>query len=256
MTRRDHPHEPFERGPLEELPQAPPPAGEVHLYSARLDPAESVVAACEGLLSPAERYLAGRKVTEELRRLSIVSRGFLRSALGSALERPGSDVQLGIGEHGKPFLVEPEDAPRLDFNLSHSGNWWLLAMVESGPVGVDIETPRDETDWDALVDRYFSRAEGTAFRALPPDRRKAAFFRTWTAKEAFLKARGSGLATPLASFDVEVDPDRPLALREVRQPGVLAHTWWLAEVPGLELPAAVAGKGPAPTVRMGELPTI
>lgn len=234
-------------------PTAPPAEGEAQLWFARLDPPEEEVAACRAVLSPAERFLAGRKVTDELKRRAIVSRGFLRRALGAALGRDPAEVPIALGEKGKPHLAERGDSARLDFNLSHTGDLWLLALVAAGPVGVDLESPRDETDWDALTERYFSEAERAAFAELPSQRRKEAFFRIWTQKEAFLKARGSGLAAPLASFDVEVDPGRAAAIHAIRIAGAEREPWWVAEIPGLEAPAAIAGKGPLPTLRCASL---
>jgi 4'-phosphopantetheinyl transferase len=230
-------------------PTAPPPEGEAHIWFARLDPPEEIVAACRAVLSPAERFLAGRKVTDELKRRAIVSRGLLRRALGDALGREAADVPLALGEKGKPHLADRADSARLDFNLSHSGDLWLLALVAAGPVGVDIEVPRDETDWDALTERYFSDAERAAFAALPAEERRTAFFRIWTQKEALLKAHGSGLATPLDAFDVEVDPQREVAIHAIRIPDAARESWWVAEVPGLGAPAALAGRGPRPTLR-------
>jgi 4'-phosphopantetheinyl transferase len=83
---------------------------------------------------------------------------------------------------GKPFL---DGGPH--FSLSHSGDWAVIAVCEA-PVGFDIEfcaTGRD--------------IAGIARRAFHPSERGAAlddsgFYRIWTAKESYLKMRGSGLA--------------------------------------------------------------
>ena len=45
--------------------------------------------------------------------------------------------------------------------------------------------------------------------SLPSERQTEAFFRCWCLKEAYLKALGEGLSTPLASFDVSVSPGEP-----------------------------------------------
>jgi len=234
-------------------PSAPPPAGEVHLYAGRLDAGAEVVARLRGTLSPEERTLAERRVTAALRRRAILSRGLLRIALGGALGKSPAEVALAVGPHGKPELADPAAAARVAFNLTHTGEAWLLALAPRGPIGVDMEAPRDETDWDALVDRYFSAAEGVVFRALPPDRRQEAFFRTWATKEAFLKARGSGLTTPLRDFDVVVDPDQPVGLEAVRIAAESPSAWWVREVPGMGAPTVVVGRGPAPRLRTMEL---
>jgi 4'-phosphopantetheinyl transferase len=65
---------------------------------------------------------------------------------------------------------------------------------------------------------FFSAAEAAAVRAFRPHERSGAFFRCWTRKEAYLKARGDGLTVDLASFDVSLD-ECPVLLRESAEPG-------------------------------------
>ena len=236
-----------------QLPEGPPPLGEVHVYHARLDAPDEVVEGCKTLLAPAERLLAQRRVTDDLVRRATVSRGLLRVALGGALGRPGEEILLHLGKHGRPLFREPDDTAHLDFNVTHTGETWIVALTATGPIGIDVETPRDETDWDALVDRYFSEAEGEQFRALKAKQRKEAFFRTWVSKEAFLKARGSGLTTPLRDFDVEVRPKKPVGICDVRIPDEHAEAWWLVELPKSELPTVIAGRGTVPEVKQFDL---
>jgi 4'-phosphopantetheinyl transferase len=47
-------------------------------------------------------------------------------------------------------------------------------------------------------------------RALPEDRRRARFFAYWTLKEAYIKARGMGLALPLHAFSFLLDVAPPI----------------------------------------------
>ncbi len=234
-------------------PTAPPPIGEIHLYRETLDHDDATVERILALLSPAERLLANRRVTPELRRRAILSRGFLRSALGASLDRPAVELTLNLGKHGKPFLFEPDDAARIDDSPHPDIEIIGDPLLSTGPIGIDLEMPRDETDWDSLVERYFSTAEAEAFAELPEDRRKEAFFRTWVTKEAFLKARGSGLTTPLRDFDVEVNPDQPVALLDVRIPEEHVEAWWFQEIEGCGAPAVVAGRGTNPELKLSTL---
>ena len=53
--------------------------------------------------------------------------------------------QLGVPSAQSPFLLSAAGKPRLpegavQFSLSHSGRFALIALSRDGPVGVDIET--------------------------------------------------------------------------------------------------------------------
>src|SRR5262249_44357247 len=92
--------------------------------------------------------------------------------------------------------------------------------------------------------RFFSPAEVDALLALPPPARPAAFFRAWTRKEAYIKARGDGLALALDSFDVALAPDAPGMLLATRPDPAEAAPWTLAALePGEGCAGAVAAEG-------------
>src|SRR5204863_5873603 len=109
---------------------------------------------------------------------------------------------------GKPMLESlASTAKPIRFNLAHSANAALVAVSGSAEVGVDLECTRDDVDTDGLADRYFTGYEREMLATEAPEKRAAAFFRFWVAKEAVLKARGSGLTTPLDAFSVHFAPD-------------------------------------------------
>ena len=64
----------------------------------------------------------------------------------------------------------------------------------------------------AIAERFFSPPEITYLHTHQSDTaRRNAFLRIWTLKESFIKAIGTGMATPLADFAFEqIDSDRPL----------------------------------------------
>jgi len=107
------------------------------------------------------------------------------------------DLEFQIGEHGKPALENP-DAPH--FNLSHSGDWALVAVSTHAPVGVDVERIRENVDIAALLRRLRETD-------LPENR--DACFRRWAHREARSKAHGGPLMImppgDTYSADVEMD---------------------------------------------------
>ncbi|HTH98347.1 MAG TPA: 4'-phosphopantetheinyl transferase superfamily protein [Stellaceae bacterium] len=120
---------------------------------------------------------------------------------------------------GKPVLVEH---PAIEFNLAHSEEATVVAVTRAGDIGVDVEALRPMDDADGLVERFFSAYEFEAYMALPPALREAAFFTAWTRKEAYVKALGEGLATPLDSFSVNTDVPARL-LEPVEPPWTFRH---------------------------------
>ncbi len=60
-------------------------------------------------------------------------------------------------------------------------------------VGIDIEEARASLDWRELSPAVFGEADKRAVASMPEHARHAAFFDCWTAKEAVLKAHGTGM---------------------------------------------------------------
>ncbi len=115
-----------------------PPLGEVHVWRLELESAE-------------------RSAFHEA----------LRQVLARYLEQEPGEIELSVGEHGKPRLA----GEQLHFNLSHSGALGLIAVCRDREVGVDVERLRPK--------------------------REAAFYWRWARHEARVKCLGTGLGPPL-----------------------------------------------------------
>lgn len=161
------------------------------------------------ILSHQERERALRYRFAEHRRQSILCRGTLREVLSRYLDISPAAIRFGYNRCGKPFVR----GSRVNFNLSHSGAWAMLAVTEGREVGIDIERIDPCFAQEQIPERFFSPREVEQLRALPAGEQTAAFFRCWTRKEAYIKARGLGLALALDSFDVSLRPDELPALR-------------------------------------------
>ena len=190
------------------LRRLPDPAADVEVWEATLEAGAGELLRCAGKLARDELDRADRFHFDRDRRRFIVARWGLRAVLGKRLRIAPAAVQLSCTEHGKPVL-RGGNAGRVHFNLSHAGERAIYALSAGWPVGADIECLRDDVDFLALAGRYFCRGEWAALRQLPEPARKRAFFACWTRKEAVVKATGAGLAWPLDSFEVTVDPDAP-----------------------------------------------
>lgn len=160
------------------------------------------------ILSPEERARALRFRFAEHRRQSILCRGTLREVLAPYLELNPAAIRLVYNRYGKPSVANSE----VRFNVSHSGAFAMLAVSRGREVGLDLERIDSRFAQEQIPERFFSPREVEQLRALPAREQTAAFFRCWTRKEAYIKARGLGLALPLDSFDVSLRPGDPPAL--------------------------------------------
>lgn len=192
----------------------------VDLWLWRLDGDPAGLAAYEALLSPDERARAQRFVYERHRRRYIVGRGRLRDILATYVGRPPQSLSFRYGANDKPAYDGPH------FNLSHSADAAALGVCAERPLGLDIEEIKPFAD--DLPAKFFSQQEQAALAALPEAERLAGFYRTWTRKEAVLKALGGGLSIPLAHFAVSLDADDRAELLWMREDLGAASHWALA----------------------------
>ncbi len=125
--------------------------------------------------------------SEDDKTTALLSHLFARHKISEELGIPFSRVTFSYGEHGKPCTES------CHFSISHCEN--LIAFVShSSPIGVDIQ--KIETIIPPAI-RFFNENEKKCI-ASNPER----FFEIWTKKEAYIKMLGTGLSTPLSSFNV------------------------------------------------------
>jgi 4'-phosphopantetheinyl transferase len=176
--------------------------GLVRVYSVDLDQPADVTDRLESLLT-----LEERDAPAPIR----VARATMRTVLGEALNADPATVTIsrrcehcGHPTHGRPTVP---DAPGISFSLSHSGSFAVIALAAGGErVGVDVEEIRPRARLHALAARVLSDEEHAAWLALSGEAdRLCSFLRAWTAKEAYLKALGIGIATRLRDVPARVD---------------------------------------------------
>jgi 4'-phosphopantetheinyl transferase len=201
----------------------------VHVWAITVDAHLTRVQSLETLLVPAERTQATRFRSDLARARAVVGRAMLRVVLGGYLDADPASLRFTHGAYGKPALAAVCNRAGLSFNTSHSGDLILYAVARRA-VGADVEQIRSDTNLLGLAQRWFSKAEYQALCDLPCELRLKAFYATWTRKEAYLKARGDGLARGLAHFQVSVDPQAPASLlADAREPHAPSK-WYLADL--------------------------
>lgn len=223
-------------------------AHDVHVWYIRLQDSDS--SDLHNLLSPDELERAARFRFQKHRAQFVLTRGTLRSLLGAYLDISPRQISFLYSEYGKPSLAEPASHQKLNFNLSHTDGMAIFAFTRGHRVGVDIENLRTDFRPEEIAERFFSVAERTALREISPARRHEVFFRVWTRKEAYIKARGEGLSHPLHQFDVSLDD--AAALLTTRPDASEAQHWQLENLtiaPGFLAAAAVETHGASAATR-------
>lgn len=175
----------------------------IDLWFWRLDARTQDIARWRSYLDPAEIGRMERFVFARDQTRYTICRSRMRRILGFYTATPPRDIAFATQGRDKPILAgaNPE---RLEFNLTHTDGLACLAVTHGEPVGVDLECIRP------VEDNFIAYALNPAEHTLLPEdpaRRGPAFFRYWTAKEAYLKAIGTGLWQSLKTFDVEVPLD-------------------------------------------------
>jgi len=180
----------------------------------------------------------------------IVARTMLRTLLSAMVPVGAADWRFAVGAQGRPRIAAPEGTG-LDFNLAHARDLVVVAIARGGAVGVDVERVDRKVDEAGLAARFFSAADARAVADASPAHRRRAFLERWTLREAYTKARGTGLLA-LARDEVsfEVRTGGPVT-GEIRAPGRAESAMWSFATlhPTTEHVAALAFRGDASSAR-------
>ena len=230
-----------------EIRPVPLAADEIHIWRIPLAAGPEETARLRPLLSEDERDRADRFHFEVDRTRFIVAHSALRTLLARYLDVKGYREAFYAGPQGKPALTP---GASLRFNLAHSKDLGLVALATGREIGVDLEAIDARVEIEEVARRFFSPEECRGLLHLAGERRHEAFFHVWSQKEAYLKARGDGVAFGLDHFDVAPDPAKPAALLADRREPRARGRWTLLSLdPGAGFRGAVAVEGAKPRVR-------
>lgn len=141
----------------------------------------------------AHEFLAGR----------LLARRWLASVTGT----PAHAIRLVEGPRGRPVVADP--ATTIQFNLAHSGGVVACILSDSRDAGVDVEFLARRPVPPDLWHRFCAPSEIADIEAQSSDHRQHRFLTYWTLKEAYLKARGLGIAVHLADVQFSLTGAHP-----------------------------------------------
>ena len=240
MDPSTHPHEPSRYERL---------AGGIDIWLAPTSLAREPVAASayRALLTEPERRECDSFHHEADRRRAVVTRALVRTTLSRYVAVPPEAWRFERPDGGRPEIEAPAGS-RLRFNLSHTRELVACAVTIDADVGVDVELESPHADLVPLAETVFSEAEFAAFRGLPPELRRERFYATWTLKEAYLKARGLGLALPPRNIGLDLSTPGRITARLGPDARDEPESWWFgllrADVHHVLAVAAKLPRGP------------
>lgn len=143
-----------------------------------------------------------KKANTNDRKLSLAGDILTRKYLSRLYNIPEEKLEIKKGEKGKPYVL---NIPA-HFNVSHSGDYTVLAISDR-PIGIDLEIIRDFSA--ILAKKYFNEDELKYISGNSSSRKKSlmqkCFYEIWTAKEAYLKFTGKGIAGGINSLSFSFD---------------------------------------------------
>lgn len=182
-------------------------------------------------MSEEEQGRASALKVEEKRSQYIITHYWLRRILAELINKPSEQIKIEISPRGKPQLA-PQSGDAISFNMSHSGEYAVIATAPRVlSVGVDIEKiDMHKTLSEKLLAKIMSPQERAELARQTKSGAKATFFyHKWTAKEAWVKAHGQGLANMQLS-QVEVCARKTHYKIVSLDPKVLLPSWLVVEL--------------------------
>lgn len=165
------------------------------------------LAALERCVTASELAARQRFTRERDFRVHVAGRALLRCLLAERLRVPPAQLTLVSGSFGKPELGASDTSCAWRFSVSGTDDLVVAALCEGADVGIDVERHDRPVEARAVAAAFLEGEEARAVLAAG-DGAHSAFLRTWTLKEAYLKARGEGLTIPLDRFRVRLDGER------------------------------------------------
>ena len=137
------------------------------------------------LMSDEKKAKINRFCFDDDKKRSVFGEMLAKSMISESLSVPIESIVLKADKNGKPYA----EGLDIHFNISHSADL-VICAVEFSPVGIDIEKIAEVKN--NLIS--FVCTENEKNYVLENDAQKQnRFFEIWTAKEAYVKFKGSGI---------------------------------------------------------------
>ncbi|KAK3531384.1 hypothetical protein QTP70_018183 [Hemibagrus guttatus] len=168
-------------------------------------------------IQPEERERIGQFMFAKDAKAAIAGRLLIRKLVCVKMGLPWDGFRLDRTSRGKPYLAHASSdsgsAP-WSFNISHQGDFAVLAAERGRQVGVDVmKTTRPGSssvqEFFRVMKRQFTEFEWRTITSAQSDWDQLhLFYRHWALKESFIKAIGSGLGFNLQRVEFHISPNQ------------------------------------------------
>lgn len=178
----------------------------VHVWYAFVPQWSAECAGCHfHLLDAQEQTRHAQLVFPEDRHRYLVTRVLARSVLSRYVPIRPQEWVFKRGQYGRPTIGNTHAlCSSLQFSLTHTHGLVALAVAFGRAVGIDAENAQCPAPME-VADPCFTAHERQAMAVLPDEERPDRFWKLWTLKESYCKARGMGLALPMDRFSMHFD---------------------------------------------------
>jgi 4'-phosphopantetheinyl transferase len=160
----------------------------------------------EALMDAAERMQWRKFVFQQHRHEYLVTRALAQCVLARWTHLSPGKVAFRRTSHGRPVLHPPSD---IRFSLTNTVVLVACLVGAGRELGVDAEPSARADQILAIADSFFTATERAALGLLDLPQRRRRAVELWTCKEAYMKARGMGMALPPQNFSIDYESGAP-----------------------------------------------
>jgi len=190
---------------------------DIHVWTAYIDETVHVEELYSPVLSRDEQERAKRFRFDHHRNRYIILHYAMRKILSRYMQIPPRKIEIDKGTYGKPFIKEQSHNQLISFNASSTSNMIAFICAQNRNIGIDIECIDPKLNIDSIIPSLFSLNETKLFQLIDDSNRLEHVLRFWTAKEAYVKALGSGLHYPLKDITLCLSEQNKIYVSQARK---------------------------------------
>lgn len=193
---------------------------------------------CNQCIQQEERERIRKFYFQKDAKAAMIGRLLIRKVVADYTDIPYNDIQLSRTEKGRPYVLNEQ--VQFDFNVSHQGDYAIIAAEPRTVVGTDVmklEPPRSSgvAKFFDTMSRQFSKEEWTVIKSPDTEAEQLKlFFRHWCLKESYVKALGVGIGFEISRLDFtlnsfDLQPFNPLTSTTLKVDGQEQEDWIFEE---------------------------